>query len=64
MECLKTVLVANRGEIACRLIKAAQKLGIRAISVYTEPDSESEHVRAADHAVLLDGEARAAYLDG
>ncbi|KAJ5892341.1 urea amidolyase [Penicillium tannophilum] len=64
MECLKTVLVANRGEIACRLIKAAQKLGIRTISVYTEPDSESEHVRAADHAILLDGEARAAYLDG
>ncbi|KAJ6090114.1 hypothetical protein N7486_008929 [Penicillium sp. IBT 16267x] len=64
MECLKTILIANRGEIACRLIKAAQKLGIRAISVYTEPDSESEHVRAADHAVLLDGEARAAYLDG
>ncbi|KAJ6150825.1 urea amidolyase [Penicillium chermesinum] len=64
MEHLKVVLVANRGEIACRLIKAARKLGIRTISIYTDPDSESEHVRAADHAVLLEGDARAAYIDG
>ncbi|EEA21435.1 hypothetical protein TMatcc_009156 [Talaromyces marneffei ATCC 18224] len=64
MEYLKTILVANRGEIACRLIKAAQKLGIRTIAIYTQPDCESEHVRLADTAVLLQGEARAAYIDG
>ncbi|KAH6886239.1 putative urea amidolyase [Thelonectria olida] len=64
MEHLKTVLVANRGEIACRLIKAAKKLNIRTIAIYTEPDCASHHVLAADEACLLDGESRSAYLDG
>ena len=46
------------------ILSSTRKLGIRTISIYTEPDSESEHVRAADQAVLLQGEARAAYIDG
>ncbi|KAL3465684.1 allophanate hydrolase subunit 2-domain-containing protein [Aspergillus heterothallicus] len=64
MENLKTLLIANRGEIAVRLIKAAQKLHIRTIAIYTVPDCESEHVRLADEAVQLAGEPRGAYIDG
>ncbi|KAM4056328.1 carboxyltransferase domain-containing protein [Hirsutella rhossiliensis] len=64
MERLNTVLVANRGEIACRLIKTAKKLSIRTLAVYTEPDSFSKHVVEADEAFLLRGGARTAYLDG
>ncbi|KAH7129878.1 putative urea amidolyase [Dactylonectria estremocensis] len=64
MEHLQAVLVANRGEIACRLIKAAKKLHIRTIAIYTEPDCASHHVLAADEAYLLSGESRSAYLDG
>ncbi|KAL5333206.1 allophanate hydrolase subunit 2-domain-containing protein [Aspergillus crustosus] len=64
MDNLKTLLIANRGEIACRLINAARKLEISTIAIYTQPDCESEHVRLADRAVQLEGEARAAYIDG
>ncbi|RAH79627.1 putative urea amidolyase [Aspergillus japonicus CBS 114.51] len=64
MKHLKALLVANRGEIACRLLVAAKKLGIRTVAIYTESDSQSGHVGAADEAVLLTGDARAAYLDG
>ena len=54
-----TLLVANRGEIACRLIRAAQKLSLRTVAVYSEADAELPHVQLADEAVLL-GPARAA----
>ncbi|OJJ97419.1 hypothetical protein ASPACDRAFT_32204 [Aspergillus aculeatus ATCC 16872] len=64
MKHLKALLVANRGEIACRLLVAAKKLGIRTVAIYTESDSQSGHVGTADEAVLLIGEARAAYIDG
>ncbi|RFN54669.1 urea carboxylase [Fusarium flagelliforme] len=64
MEHLHTVLISNRGEIACRLIKAASKLGIRTIAIYTPQDSASLHVRAASEAVELHGPAKSAYLDG
>ncbi|KAF7544244.1 hypothetical protein G7046_g9824 [Stylonectria norvegica] len=64
MEHLKAILVANRGEIACRLIKAARQAGVRTVAIYTEPDCASQHVLAADEACLLEGEARSAYLDG
>ncbi|KAL4962689.1 allophanate hydrolase subunit 2-domain-containing protein [Aspergillus stella-maris] len=64
MDHLNTIVVANRGEIACRLIQAAKKLNIRTIAIYTTPDCESEQVRLADIAVLLKGEPRAAYIDG
>lgn len=64
MEKLKTVLVANRGEIATRLIKTANRLGIKTISIYTTSDAASLHVSAADEAILLPGPDSKAYLDG
>src|SRR5438105_4509218 len=53
-----TVLVANRGEIACRVIRAAKKLSLRTVAVYSEADAELPHVALADQAILL-GPARA-----
>ncbi|KAL6715552.1 hypothetical protein ACLMJK_006513 [Lecanora helva] len=63
MERLKTVLVANRAEIATRILQTAKKLGIRTIAIYTEPDAASAHVIEADIAILLPGGPKA-YLDG
>ena len=47
------ILIANRGEIACRVIKTAQKLGIRCVAVYSEADANARHVKMADEAFLL-----------
>ena len=47
------ILIANRGEIACRIIKTAKKMGIATVAVYSEADKDARHVALADEAVLL-----------
>lgn len=48
-----SILIANRGEIACRIIASARRLGIRSIAVYSEADANSRHVALADEALLI-----------
>src|SRR4051794_15249147 len=58
-----SILIANRGEIACRIIATCRRMGIRAIAVYSDADANARHVRLADKAVRIGPPAaRESYL--
>ena len=62
---LKSLLIANRGEIACRIIRTARRMGIGTIAVYSDADAKALHVRQADEAVHIGpSPARESYLRG
>jgi 3-methylcrotonyl-CoA carboxylase alpha subunit len=62
---ITSLLIANRGEIACRVIRTAQALGIRTVAVYSDADAQALHVRMADEAVHIGpAPARESYLVG
>ena len=54
-----TILIANRGEIACRVIETARRMGIRCVAVHSDADAASKHVQMADLAVPIGGAAPA-----
>jgi propionyl-CoA carboxylase alpha chain len=57
------ILIANRGEIACRVIKTARRMGIATVAVYSEADRDAQHVQLADEAVFIGGApSRESYL--
>ena len=61
---MKKLLIANRGEIACRIMRAAEALGIRSVAVCSDADSDALHTRTADEAVCIGGlTAAESYLD-
>ncbi|MCK9274176.1 MAG: ATP-grasp domain-containing protein [Syntrophales bacterium] len=62
-EKIKKVLVANRGEIALRVIRTVKELGLEAVAVYEKPDRESLFIRFADEAILIGDGPRKDYLD-
>ncbi|XP_031252940.1 methylcrotonoyl-CoA carboxylase subunit alpha, mitochondrial isoform X2 [Pistacia vera] len=64
-EPIEKILIANRGEIACRIMRTAKRLGIRTVAVYSDADKDSLHVKSADEAIRLGPPpARLSYLQG
>jgi 3-methylcrotonyl-CoA carboxylase alpha subunit len=62
---IQSLLIANRGEIACRIIRTARRLGVRTVAVYSDADAKAMHVREADEAVHIGpSPARESYLVG
>src|SRR6476469_3990758 len=62
---ITSLLIANRGEIACRIIRTAREMGVRTIAVYSDADANALHVRMADEAVHIGpSPARESYLVG
>ena len=62
---IESLLIANRGEIACRIIRTARRLGIRTVAVYSDADAKALHVRMADEAIHIGpSPARESYLVG
>jgi 3-methylcrotonyl-CoA carboxylase alpha subunit len=62
---IESLLIANRGEIACRIIRTARRLGVRTVAVYSDADAKALHVRQADEAVHIGASpARESYLVG
>src|SRR5207302_562643 len=60
----RKILIANRGEIACRVIRTAQRMGIATVAVYSDADAEALHVRMADEAIRIGPPPSAeSYLD-
>ncbi len=65
MRQIQKLLIANRGEIACRIMRTCNELGIKTVAVYSEADRHALHVESADEAVFIGPpEARLSYLDG
>ncbi len=60
---IESLLIANRGEIAIRILRAAAEMGVRGTAVYTEEDAQALHVRRADQAMPLPSRGAAGYLD-
>ena len=63
MNRLRRVLIANRGEIATRCIRACEKLSLESIAIYTAADAESTHVVQATKSVLLEEDGAQAYTN-
>ena len=60
---IKKVLIANRGEIALRIIRTVKELGLEVVAVYEKPDSEAHYIRLADDAIMIGDRPRKEYLD-
>ncbi len=59
------ILIANRGEIACRVMETARSIGVKTVAVYSDADATAKHVALADQAVHIGGAAPAeSYLKG